>query len=203
MLYIDNYQTLLAHIPQTHDRPILIAIDGRPCSGKTTLALQLAESLQASILHLDDFFIPQKDWPIDIHPAFPFPYFRYNEFFKAVKKLASGNPASYFDYDWQTGALSVNQKTISPTAIIIVEGVSVFHTAINNIYATKIWVTSDPQAEMAIIKARENKNCLQLWEKLYLPSVDLYTESMPCLKADIIYSGREVTAYVNTLFEAK
>lgn len=38
----------------------VIAVDGRCASGKSTLALQLAERTGAGVIHMDDFFLPLK-----------------------------------------------------------------------------------------------------------------------------------------------
>ena len=38
----------------------IIALDGRAASGKTTMARQLAELLDAEIIHMDDFFLPME-----------------------------------------------------------------------------------------------------------------------------------------------
>ena len=40
------------------DSPFIIAIDGRAASGKSTLAQQLGELLDADVIHMDDFFLP-------------------------------------------------------------------------------------------------------------------------------------------------
>ena len=43
-------------------RPILVALDGRCGSGKTTLAAQLAEAFPDSItVHTDDYYLPPAD----------------------------------------------------------------------------------------------------------------------------------------------
>lgn len=38
--------------------PLLVAIDGRSASGKTTLVNALAEQFHTSVVHMDDFFLP-------------------------------------------------------------------------------------------------------------------------------------------------
>lgn len=70
MEYIDNFEELLTQLSLTRARPLLIGIDGRPCSGKSTLADKLVEEIKADAMFLDDFFIPQTEWPQDIKPAF-------------------------------------------------------------------------------------------------------------------------------------
>ena len=46
-----------------HGRPQrLVAIDGLPVSGKSTLADRLAHELGAAIVYLDDFVRPEAEW---------------------------------------------------------------------------------------------------------------------------------------------
>jgi hypothetical protein len=75
MDHIDNFEELMVRLSLTQSRPLLIGIDGRPCSGKSTLADRLLDEIGADAIFLDDFFIPQAEWPKDIRPAFPFPFF--------------------------------------------------------------------------------------------------------------------------------
>ena len=56
ILLCSHIATLLAASPT---RPILIALDGRCGSGKTTLAAQLAERFPGSrTIHTDDYYLP-------------------------------------------------------------------------------------------------------------------------------------------------
>ncbi|MDE7100629.1 MAG: (d)CMP kinase, partial [Anaeroplasmataceae bacterium] len=38
----------------------VIVIDGMSASGKSTLALKLANALDANLIHMDDFFLPKE-----------------------------------------------------------------------------------------------------------------------------------------------
>ncbi|MBV8801553.1 MAG: hypothetical protein JO131_01060 [Gammaproteobacteria bacterium] len=55
MICLDSFNDLLTILEITNKRPLLIGIDGRPCSGKSTLADQLEKALPAEGLFLDDF----------------------------------------------------------------------------------------------------------------------------------------------------
>ena len=48
---------VLAAIEKIDKPRILVAIDGRCGSGKTTLAAALQEMLQCPVVHMDDFFL--------------------------------------------------------------------------------------------------------------------------------------------------
>ena len=53
---VETISALLAAHP---DHPVLVALDGRCGSGKTTLAAQLARQFPQSItVHTDDFYLP-------------------------------------------------------------------------------------------------------------------------------------------------
>lgn len=188
MIKIDNFNELLASLELTDNRPLLIGIDGRPCSGKSTLADMLIEELFAEGLFLDDFFIPQEEWPNPISPAFPFPYFRYKEFLQGVCELAKGMLFEYQPYDWHANKLG-ETRIIDPKNIIIVEGVSVLCKQLVPCFHKKILVVSNKSNEFEAIGQRE-KNNIKIWNELYLPSVDIYWQTNPHERADILYAGR-------------
>ena len=47
-----------AALAAAKDAPVLLGIDGRCGSGKTTLANWLAQQLHCPVLHTDDFYLP-------------------------------------------------------------------------------------------------------------------------------------------------
>lgn len=188
MIRIDNMDELLERLEITQNRPLLIGIDGRPCSGKSTLADSLKEKLNAEVLFLDDFFISQSEWPNNISPTFPFPYFRYTEFLQGVLRLAKEKTFEYQPYDWETNKLG-KIRIVHPKNIIIVEGVSVLCEHLAPCYHKKIFVMSNESSELEAISQRENNN-IKAWNELYLPSVDIYWRTKPWERADILYSGR-------------
>jgi len=190
---VNDFSKLLDELlPLSQLRPLIIAIDGRPGSGKTTLAVNLEKALKAQTIYLDEFFIPQAQWPTDQTPRFPFFYFRYEEFVNGIKALARAKPFIYYSYNIQTNTLSKEPTTINPAHVIIVEGVSALNAELAPLYYKQIWVASDQETEFAAIGIRENEKNLDLWKKIYLPSVDIYCKQKPWEKADIIYAGRGI-----------
>lgn len=55
-------------------KPLLVAVDGLPLAGKSTLAERLVRELGAECLWLDDFMKPEVEWPSRNTPSFPFDY---------------------------------------------------------------------------------------------------------------------------------
>ena len=74
---LPDFRHVVETIRKSYSDCRLIAIDGLPCSGKTTLAAALGQSLDVNFLHFDDFLLSPSSWPGDIRPLFPFPFFRH------------------------------------------------------------------------------------------------------------------------------
>ena len=123
--------------------PPLIAIDGLPCSGKSTLVERLQQRLDLDCIYLDDFVLPEAEWPAGIKPAFPFPYIRYEAFQDAVRTLATVGSCSFFPFDWETLAVSTTPRIVGLTKPVLVEGVSALNPRLCDLYGLKIFVDSD------------------------------------------------------------
>ena len=81
----------------------LLAIDGLPLAGKTTLADRLAAAIGGACVFLDDFIKSEREWRWRDRPSFPFDYIRYDEFMGAVVRLALDGECRYRPWDYRTG----------------------------------------------------------------------------------------------------
>lgn len=168
----------------------LVAIDGLPVSGKSTLAQRLEDELGTSVLYLDDFVRPEAEWRHSAKPAFPFPYFRYDDFLAAVVALSEGRPARYRRYDWATGRLSDEWHIVRPGGPVVVEGCSALHVDLAPRYDLRLWVESDASTTLAAALARGVGDWEDAWQNLFMPSVALYMASDPRQRADYCVAGR-------------
>ena len=78
-------------------RPLLLAIDGRCGSGKTTLAAALQERLHCGVFHMDDFYLPfEARTPERL--AQPGGHMDFDRFEKEVlRPLRGGSGAGYYE----------------------------------------------------------------------------------------------------------
>ena len=173
-------------------KPPLIAIDGLPCSGKTALVEQLSERLDLDCIYLDEFVLPEADWPAGIRPGFPFPYIRYDAFLDVVRTLASTGECSYFPFDWKALTTSSMARTVSLTNPVIVEGVSALNPELCALYGLKIFVDSDRATTLTAAVDRGVGKWAAEWHDLFLPSADIYMQSGPIGRADLIIAGRGI-----------
>jgi len=167
----------------------LIGIDGLPCAGKTTLAFRLRESFGFEILQVDEFLLPEADWP-NRRPGFPFPYIRYNEFLQAVTDLAETGECSYAPFDWDTFAVSTRQRRITTKRPVIVEGISALVPLLTRYYGLKIFVQSARESALDVALVRNCGVWAEEWRKIFMPSADMYMMSNPEARADMLVPGR-------------
>jgi len=104
-------------------QPPLIAIDGLPCSGKSTLLVKLKERVDLDCIYLDEFVLPEEHWRSRSQPAFPFQFIRYNAFLHAVKTLAATGRCSYYPFDWNTLSTSEHRRNVRLTNRSSLKGV--------------------------------------------------------------------------------
>lgn len=170
--------------------PLLVAIDGRPLSGKTTLAFRLIQELGAECLWLDDFVKPEAEWPSRDTPSFPFDYIRYDAFMAAVRALARDGQCAFHPYDWERGVIAQAPKVVRATRIGVVEGVSALHPDLAPLYDLRVWVESDAATTLRASIERGVGAWRREWEEMFLPSVELYLETRPEVRADVYARGR-------------
>ena len=103
-------------------RPILIALDGRCGSGKTTLAAQLAERFPGSrTIHTDDYYLPpaQRVPGWETLPCANMDLKRLRA--EVLNPARAGQPFSYIAYSCREGAC-LPPVFCQPARLVIVEG---------------------------------------------------------------------------------
>jgi uridine kinase len=170
--------------------PLMVAVDGLPVSGKSTLADRLETELGARAVYLDDFVRPEAEWRGKVGPAFPFPYIRYEQFSQTVMTLAQGHVARYRRYDWAAGRLAETWTEIDPAGLVVIEGVSALNSALAPLYDLSFWVESDAKTTLTASLARGVGDWAHEWRELFMPSVALYLDSQPRQRADYRVRGR-------------
>ena len=171
-------------------KPLLVAIDGLPLSGKTTLAVRLIKELGAECLWSDDFVKPEAEWPSRNIPSFPFDYIRYDDFVAAVRSLARDRRCSFHTYNWEAGRIADEAKVIRGDGIALVEGVSALHPDLTSLYDLRIWIENDAKTTLAASLERGVGSWARQWEFVFLPSVELYLQTDPKARADVVALGR-------------
>ena len=132
---------------------VIVAIDGKCTSGKTTLASQLAEIYDCNVFHMDDFFLrPEQRIPerfaevggnVDCE--------RFHE--EVLLPLKSGKAFSYRPFDCSTFTLAA-PVTVAPKKLNVIEGTYSHHPYFGNPYDLKILLTVDEETQRQRILER-------------------------------------------------
>ena len=141
---------ILERIEKIHrtTTPLLIAIDGRCGSGKTTLGEALAKRLHASLIHMDDFYL-RMEQRTEARFQEPGGNVDYERFFTDVlQPLQRNKNFSYRPFDcriWDLGT----PVMVKATPITVIEGSYACHPSLFKYYDLRIFLTVDKEkAEM-------------------------------------------------------
>lgn len=125
---------------------IIIAIDGKCTSGKTTLASRQAEVYDCNVFHMDNFFLRPQQRTAERFAEIGgnVDYERFKE--EVLLPLLSGNAFSYRPFDCKTFTLS-SPVPVTPKRLTIIEGSYSMHPYFDDPYDLKILLTVDPELQ--------------------------------------------------------
>ena len=142
---------LIQEKSKDHDQ-FIVAIDGCTASGKTTLAERMAIVLNAPIIHLDDFYQPNKTEERLSQPGGNCDHERFES--EVLIPLSKGEEVSYRPYDCQTKDYREPVK-VTKSKITIVEGSYALYPSLSQYYDFRIFLTLDPKLQLERLKARD------------------------------------------------
>ena len=152
--------------------PVVIGMDGMAASGKTTLAALLAERLDASVIHMDDFFLPQ-GFRTPERLRTPGGNVYYERFCQEVKPyIRSGKLFGYRVFDAHKHVY-VDTRDVWPKPVIIVEGCYCMHPEIGDIYDLRLFVEVSPYEQEQRIAATRAK-VADMYKAMWIPMENRY-----------------------------
>ena len=154
----------------------VIAIDGRAASGKSTLAKQLGEILEADIIHMDDFFLPI---PLRTEERFQTPggnvhYERFME--EVLPYLGKPQPFSYRKFD--CSRMDYNGNIVVGTSKIrIVEGSYSCHPLFGRYADITVFSDVEPHEQSRRILQRNGEAMAEMFRTRWIPLEEQYFET--------------------------
>ena len=165
---------------------VLIAIDGKCTSGKTTLAAKLAETYDCNVLHMDDFFLrPQQRTPQRFaEVGGNVDYERFKE--EVLIPLKAGEAFSYRPFDCSTFTLA-EPVTVMPKQLNIIEGTYSHHPYFEDAYDLKIVLRVTPELQRERVLQRPAFLHQKFFEQ-WIPMENRYFEVLAIERnSDIAY----------------
>lgn len=152
--------------------PVVIGIDGMAASGKTTLTALLSERLDASVIHMDDFFLPQ-GFRTPERLKTPGGNVYHERFCKeVVPYLRSGVLFGYRVFDAHSHVYT-ETRDVWPKPVIIVEGCYCMHPTFGDLYDLKLFVEiSSAEQWKRITETRAAR--AEMFKAMWIPMENRY-----------------------------
>ncbi|GHH73965.1 AAA family ATPase [Promicromonospora soli] len=131
----------------------LVCVDGPAGSGKTTLAAQLGDALEAPVVHMDDLYEGWASGP-DGGAA--------NLRTWVLDPMSAGERPRYRRYDWTADAWA-EWHDVPPSAHLVVEGCGAAARQVDALGAFRIWVEADDVERLRRGLARDGDDARDHW----------------------------------------
>ena len=187
--------TDLIHLLPRLDGMKVIAIDGRSGSGKTTLSSMLAKELNASVVHMDDFFLPPELRSPERYaePGGNVHYERFRE--EVFAPLMNGEQRiSYRRFSCHEMAYLKEPVTagLREGSIVVIEGSYSLRPDLRDAYDIRVFTCCDEAVQLARIEERNGKERLRDFREKWIPLENRYFESChPMESADMVVDTSE------------
>lgn len=155
------------------DKPLVIALDGRCASGKTTVAQVLAQKLQGSVIHMDDFFLPAElrtEERLSV-PGGNVHYERFRE--EVLGRLSGRGDFTYRSFDCSKMELG-EERLVKGADLYIVEGAYSTHPALGNYMQLKIFSDVEREVQFQRIRERGGEGALKAFKERWIPMEEAY-----------------------------
>ena len=159
-------QTIASLLEAHPERPVLVALDGRCGSGKTTLAAQLAEQFPGNaVFHTDDYYLPPAqripNWAET--PCANMDLTRLRE--EVLVPAQAGAAVHCRAYSCREGSY-LPEQCVPPAPLYILEGSYSHHPILAGFYDLKVFVTCSKEEQARRLQAREGEryeNFVRRW----------------------------------------
>lgn len=168
------YLPVLKAIDQRLGRQnLIVAIDGRCASGKTTLAHLLSEIFPCNVIHMDDFFLPphRKTKERMAEPGGNVDRERFCR--EVILPLKNRLPFSYGRYSCQTGSITPSPQII-PSSLTVIEGAYSLHPLYQTEFDLKIFVSCSKEKQIERILRRNGETMLRRFVEEWIPMEEQY-----------------------------
>ncbi len=155
---------------------VIIAIDGRCASGKSTLSEVLREQLSCNVFHMDDFFLrpEQRTEERLSEPGGNVDRERFME--EVLCPLHEGKDFSYRPYSCKTSSLG-EPVTVNPHRINIIEGSYSCHPDMWDYYDLHVFLDVPKALQLERIAKRNGKEALEVFMAKWIPLEEKYFEA--------------------------
>lgn len=170
---------------------IIVAIDGKCGSGKTTLGSYLQTKYDCNLFHMDDFFLQnhQRTEQRLKEAGGNVDYERFSA--EVLHPLLSGRVVKYRTFNCIMRVID-REYYIDPKKLNIVEGSYSQHTYFNNPYDLCIFLDIDEQTQIENIRRRNGLEKLELFQQKWIPMENRYFDEFKIKEKCMIVAWKKL-----------
>jgi len=161
--------------------PVLVALDGRSGTGKSTIAQAIASRVESIIVVSDDFYSGGNDdaWSgcsaaEKVEKGIDWQRLRA----QVLEPLLAKKPASWHPLDFKPEIGWTNWKdetvTLEPAPVILVDGVYSARPELSDLVDLTVLVEADDQGRRKRLVLREGQSFMERWHKLWDAAEEYY-----------------------------
>ncbi len=156
---------------------ILVGIGGHGGAGKSTLAANVAEVVEGTQVVATDSFWNGSEFELGRLRS------------QVVDNLLAGQAATYDEWDWAQGRLGPT-RTVTPTGVVVIEGVCALHQMFRADLAVRIWVDAPYDVRLRRGVERDGEESRSTWTDVWMPNEDAYVlRDNPIACAHLVVDG--------------
>lgn len=160
-------------LEDSSNEALLVGIDGRCGSGKTTLGYYLQEQLGGNLFHMDDFFLQDHQRTPERlqEPGGNVDYERFRA--EVLEPIQRGEPVTYRRFSCRERRI-VSEETIPWRRLNIIEGSYSLHPYFQDPYRLKIFTDIGREDQIRNIRIRNGEERLINFVEHWIPMEENY-----------------------------
>ena len=202
---VDNCIAAIQQRAARSDEPIVVAIDGGSGSGKSTIALLIAERLGAALIPGDDFFaadIPDAAWDSRTPEAKAADVINWRRLrSEALDPLLAGRPAKWHAFDFAAGVRPDGTYRMRsdfverrPAKVIVIDGAYSTGSELAEMIDISVLVDVPVAERHKRLAARGNTDSLRAWHARWDDAEQYYfTHIRPASSFDLVLTNASST----------
>lgn len=157
------------------EETLLVAIDGRCGSGKTTLGKYLKQIFDCNLFQMDDFFLRMEQRTPERlkEPGGNVDYERFEE--TVLRSLLQKQTIWYQPFSCQKWGL-LESYPVSYKTLNIIEGSYSMHPYFKNPYNIRVFLNISPEDQIENIKKRNGLEKAKQFQNMWIPKEEAYFE---------------------------
>lgn len=170
---------------------IIVALDGKCASGKSTLGFYLQELFDANLFHMDDFFLQtyQRTEERLAEVGGNVDYERFME--EVLEPVLADKHVSYRRFDCKSMTIEEGVE-IPYKRVTIIEGSYCMHPCFGDIYDLKVFMEIGEEEQLANIRERNGEEKLVVFRERWIPKEEAYFKKFHVKEqSDIVVEWRK------------